>query len=172
MTSSSILGIFGAIVVVVVLFIVLRPRGHGISKAPDLNDHAERAQAWLATQGYVVVRGRQEAEWIGYHDKDEFRKLLSVDYIVRKGADYYAVKLTHTAGTEVSGLKLREEWYPLWNAFGVKGIIHLDVLENQSHTIDFEVKTPYYVRLRRLSLRSGLMATGALVMFAWMHRIG
>lgn len=171
MTPSSLFGLLGAIIVIALIGAALRPRRTVVPKAPPLNHHAELAEAWLASQGYIVVRDRQEAEWIAYHDKDEFRKRLSVDYIVRQGASYYAVKLTQTSDIEVSGLRLREEWYPLWNAFGVKGIIQLDVYANQAHTIDFEIKQPRYVMLRRWSAKSSWLAAGAFMMFAWMHRI-
>lgn len=169
MTFSSAFGAIGAAFVLGALVVLLRPHLERKATSPPLSDHLKRAEDWLQANGYHVVRGRQEAEWIGYHDNDEFRKLLAVDFIARKGADYYAVKVTQMAEVEVSGLRLREEWFPVWNAFSVKGILHLDVMEGRAHTIDFDLKVPRYVGVRRLGHRTGWVLAGALAMFAWLH---
>ena len=170
MTFANWLGIMGAAALLVFVWIALFPPGEKKGESAKLSDHMDRAKAWLADNGYHIVRGRQVAQWVGYYDKDEYRKLLSIDFIVRKGADYFAVKVTRDQDQEISGLKLREEWFPLCDAFGVKGILHLDVSSGEPHTIDFEVVPPRYVRIRQLGYKSGWMLTGAIAMFALLHR--
>ncbi|MCL6444726.1 MAG: hypothetical protein K6T83_14945 [Alicyclobacillus sp.] len=133
----------------------------------------QAARAWLEANGYHVVRTRQRSEWVGYYDKREFRKSVIVDFIVRQGAKYYAVKVVHSRDNReenMSGLKLRDQWYPIVVAFRVHGVLHLDLDGEQVHLVDFELKAPAFVRWQVIFNRSMWLLTGVLITFAWLHR--
>ncbi|MCL6594107.1 MAG: hypothetical protein K6T31_09040, partial [Alicyclobacillus sp.] len=98
-----------------------------------------------------------------------FVRPLVADFIVRQGARYYAVRLARPRDPLVSGVKLRDEWYPLYVALGVHGILHVDVEEEQVQVVDFEVRQPSYLAWRRMVNRSLWFLGGALAALAWLH---
>jgi hypothetical protein len=127
------------------------------------------ARDWLEENGYQIVRVRERGEWIGYYGDKSFKKSLIADFVVRKGPKYYAVKLLQSRDQGVNGVKMRDQWFPLYVAFGVHGILHIDVDEERVQVIDFEWKSPQYVRWKTVVNRSLWFLLGVLVAMAWLH---
>lgn len=127
------------------------------------------ARDWLEENGYHIIRVRERGEWIGYYGERAFKKTLIADFIVRQGAKHYAVKLVGSRDQGVNGVKLRDQWFPLFAAFRVDSILHIDVDKEKIQVIDFDLKQPSYV-LWRTALNRGLwFAAGAIVALAWFH---
>jgi hypothetical protein len=127
------------------------------------------AREWLEANGYRVLRVRERGEWIGYYGDKEFKRSLIADFIVRKGAKYYAVKLVQSRERGVNGAKLRDLWFPLYTAFQVQGILHVDVDQERVQVIDFEIKYPSYVLWRTVVNRSLWFLAGAVLALVWFH---
>lgn len=130
----------------------------------------KEAQDWLDGNGYRVVRARVRGEWIGYYDQRAFRKPLIADFVVRKGARYYAVKVMNARDQGVSGQRLRDQWYPLAVGLNVHGILHLDMERESVHVVDFDVRAPAHVMWRRVLNRSLWLLAGVVVALAWLNR--
>ncbi|MBX5436295.1 MAG: hypothetical protein IRZ33_03660 [Alicyclobacillaceae bacterium] len=156
----------GLLVLVVVRSLLVRT---GAERVP-LHGRFHAAREWLEGNGYQVVRVRERAEWLGYYDDREFRKPLVADFIVRKGSRYYAVKLVSPRDPGVSGARLRDQWYPLWTAFDVSGILHIDLDSEQVHIIDFELKRPRYLHWRTVLNRGLWLISGVVITYAWLYR--
>lgn len=127
------------------------------------------ARDWLEANGYRIIRVRERGEWVGYYGDKAFKKSLIADFVVRKGAKSYAVKLVQSRDQGVNGVKLRDLWFPLYTAFHVQGILHLDVDQERVHVIDFEIKRPSYVLWRTVFNRMLWFLAGAVVALAWFH---
>jgi len=127
------------------------------------------ASEWLEENGYHIIRVRQRGEWIGYYGERAYKKSLIADFIVRQGARYYAVKLVSSRDRGVTGVKLRDQWFPVYVAFGVEGILHVDVESEKVHVVDFDVKSPRYVVWRKAVNRGLWFLSGAIVTLAWLH---
>jgi hypothetical protein len=142
-------------------------------RSPDeqtpLRGRLSAAREWLEANGYQVVQVRARSEWIGYYDAREFRKQLIADFIVRQGAKYYAVKVASGRETGINGAKLRDQWYPLYTAFQVHGILHIDLDREQAHMVDFDLKPPRYVIWRKAVNRGLWLLSGVVIAFAWLH---
>lgn len=136
---------------------------------PPLRGKMSTAREWLEENGYQVVRIRERCQWSGYYDEREFSKQLIADFVVRQGAKLYAVKVMNARDQAINGLKLRDQWYPLYIAYGVHGVLHMDVDAERVHMVDFSVKSPPYVRWRRVVNRSVWLLSGAVLALAWIH---
>jgi hypothetical protein len=159
------------IVGILLVWLVLRSmfRQWRQTDSVPLRGKYKAAREWLEENGYQITRVRQRVEWIGYYDQRSFSKQLIADFIVRQGARYYAVKVVNARETGVNGQKLRDQWYPLYIAYGVHGVLHIDVDHEQVHVVDFSVKTPSYVLWRRILNRSLWLLSGIVIAFAWIH---
>lgn len=161
---------FGAIFVgVVFLYIVIRSitQHYRSSEATPLRGKHRAAQEWLEENGYKVIRVRERGSWEGYYDRRAFEKQLIADFVVRQGGKYYAVKVMNSRDKQVSGQKLRDQWFPLFVAFGVDGVLHIDVDSEQVHTVDFSLRTPSYARWRRLTNRGLWLLSGIFIALAF-----
>jgi|GEM_PF-4058794 len=127
------------------------------------------ARQWLEDNDYQIVRVRERSEWIGYYDSREFRKQYIADFIVKQGGKFYVVKIHSSRDTGLSGQKLRDHWYPLYMAFQVDGVLHLDVEREQVHVVDFELRSPPFLLWRRVINRSLWFLAGMIVALAWFH---
>jgi hypothetical protein len=134
-----------------------------------LRGKMNKAREWLEENGYQVIRIRERCEWTGYYDEREFSKTLTADFIVRRAARLYAVKVVNARDHGINGLKLRDQWYPLYIAYGVHGILHVDVDTDRVHVVDFALKSPPYVHWRRVANRGTWLLSGALLALAWFH---
>lgn len=125
------------------------------------------AKEWLEENQYQVMRVRVRSEWIGFYDSREFRKQYIADFIVRKGGKYYAVKVLSTREGTLNGLKMRDLWYPLQQAFAVDGVLHLDLDHDKAHVVDFQLKSPSYVWIRKTIHRMLWLLAGMLLALMW-----
>ncbi len=142
------------------------------SKRPTevpLRGKLSAARNWLDDNGYQIVRVRDRVEFAAFYGDKEYKKSFIADFVVRKGAKYYAVKLASARDTGVSGAKLREQWFPVYVVFGVQGILRIDVDEERVQVIDFSWKTPGHLRRRAMMQRLGWFLLGVLVAMAWLH---
>jgi hypothetical protein len=135
----------------------------------QLRGKMSSAREWLEANGYQIIRIRERCEWNGYYDEREFSKPLIADFVVRQGARLYAVKVLNARDQGINGAKLRDQWYPLYVAYGVHGVLHVDVDTERVHVVDFAVKSPPYVRWRRAANRSIWLLSGAVLALAWFH---
>ncbi|RIV22994.1 hypothetical protein D2Q93_08500 [Alicyclobacillaceae bacterium I2511] len=124
---------------------------------------------WLDGNGYQVLRVRERAEWAGYYDDRQFQKTLIADFIVRQGTHSYVVKIASERDKGINGVKLRDQWYPLVIAFGVHGVLHIDVDGERVHVIDFELKQPGYARRKRWIQHGTWLVMGILLAFVLSH---
>lgn len=160
--------VIGGLFVLLILRSMLRQWRQGDSKVP-LRGRLHAAREWMQENGYHVVRVRQRSEWVGYYDSREFRKQYIADFIARKGAKYYAVKVLSSREKGLNGLKMRDQWFPLYMGFRVDGILHLDVDNERVHEVDFELKSPAFVIWRKIINRSLWFLAGMIVALAWFH---
>ncbi|MCL6633630.1 MAG: hypothetical protein K6T63_13490 [Alicyclobacillus herbarius] len=138
-------------------------------QAVPLKGKLSTAKEWLEENGYQVVRVKPRAEWIGYYDAREFRKTLTADFIVRKGPHSYLVKVVNARDTGISGTRLRDQWYPLYVAFQVDGILHVDLDQEQAHKVDFDLNAPRYTTTRKVVNRCLWLLSGILIGLIWSH---
>ncbi|MCL6453210.1 MAG: hypothetical protein K6T78_06210 [Alicyclobacillus sp.] len=141
----------------------------GGGKETPIRGKLRAASEWLEENDYRILRVRQRAEWTGYYDARAFRKQLIADFIVRKGARTYAVKVMNAREQEVSGQRMRDQWQPLVEAFHVNGVLHIDLDREQVHEIDFSIQSPRYVVWQKLANRALWMLLGALAALLWLH---
>ncbi len=127
------------------------------------------AKAWLEENNYQIIRVRERSEWVGFYDAREFRKQYIADFIVRRGGKYYAVKVLNAREGSLNGLKMRDLWYPLQQGFAVDGILHLDLDHDKAHTVDFELKSPSYVWIRKMVHRLLWLLAGMLLALVLFH---
>ncbi len=139
------------------------------SQQVPLKGKFKAAREWLESNGYQVLRVRERAEWAGYYDGRKFQKTFIADFIVRQGTHSYVVKIVNEREKGINGVKLRDQWYPLVVAFGVNGILHIDVDAEQVHVIDFELKQPGYARRKRWVQHGVWMVVGILMGFVLSH---
>lgn len=129
-----------------------------------------QCQSWLIENGYDIVQVNDLAEWTAYIDSDTHRVEFLVDFIVRKYGKYYAVKVRHHGDPELTEAELRREWYPLTSIFGVSGAIYIDVEYERVQYIEFEIRSPRRVLVRRVVNRSLWFTAGLVVAVALMHQ--
>lgn len=127
------------------------------------------AHEWLEANGYQILRVRERGEWTGYYGARQFQKHLIADFIVRQGGKTYVVKLANARENGVNGAKLRDTWFPMYVVFGVKGILHVDVENEQAQLVDFDVKSPAYVVWSKIINRSLWLLSGMLIALVWLH---
>jgi hypothetical protein len=163
--------VFALVIAALLVYIVMKSmfRQWGGEKQTPLRGKFRAAMDWLEENGYQVLRVRERAIWTGYYDSRQFERQLIADFIVRKGAKTYVVKLTSTRDKGVNGLKLRGDWQPLVTAFNVNGALQVDVENEQVHSIDFTLKSPSYVLWRRVLNRSLWFCAGVLAAVVWLH---
>lgn len=138
--------------------------------APKLSGRYQAARQWLEGNGYEVLKEKCESEWTAYYDDRVYRVPLAADFIVRKGAHTYAVN-AGSGDSEMTVERLQSEGYPVCAAFGVDGLLVIDVEREAVHTADFELKHPSGFWVRRAMNRSLWLLSGVLIAFAWMHRV-
>lgn len=160
--------VIGVVFVLGLLQSMFRQWRGGDVKVP-LKGRLHAAREWLEANGYQIVRVRERSEWVGYYDSREFRKQYIADFIVKQGGKLYAVKIQSSRDTGLSGQKLRDNWYPLFMAFRVNGVLHLDLDKDQVHVADFDLKTPPFIVWRRVINRSLWFLAGMIVALAWFH---
>lgn len=141
---------------------------HNMSETP-LKGKQNEAKEWLEENNYQILRIRERSEWIGFYGAREFRKQYISDFIVRKSGKYYAVKVLSTREGSLNGLKLRDMWYPLQQAFAVDGVLHLDLDHDKAHVVDFQLKSPSYVWVRKATHRLLWLLAGMLLALVWFH---
>lgn len=127
------------------------------------------AERWLQANGYEVVRRKQTASWFGYLDSHEYQEPLKADYIVHKDGKSYVVEVGAFDAELFSGKQIRSSWYPICSAFGVEGILFVDVNHETVHTVGFEVVSPSYVRWKRVLNRGLWLMSGVVMTFIWLH---
>lgn len=156
---------------VALVFVVLRSMFSqwGGGKEVPIRGKLRAASEWLEENGYQIVKVRQRAEWTGYYDAREFRKQLIADFVVRKGARTYVVKVLNARDQSVNGQRFRDQWQPLIEAFQVHGVLHIDVDKEQVHEVDYSIRSPKYVAGRKVINRALWMVSGALVALVWLH---
>ncbi|MDQ0188372.1 hypothetical protein JI721_15635 [Alicyclobacillus cycloheptanicus] len=142
-------------------------RGRGAGT--PLRGKFKAAQEWLEANGYHILRVRDRGEWTGYYGTRAFHKHLIADFIVRQGGKTYVVKLASAREKGMNGAKLRDTWYPMYVVFGVKGILHVDVENEQVQVVDFEVKPPPHVVWSKVINRALWLLSGMLIALVWMH---
>ncbi|MCF8563606.1 hypothetical protein LLE49_02490 [Alicyclobacillus tolerans] len=157
----------GAALVLVVLRSLFSHWTHPEAGVP-LQGKLHAARAWLEGNGYQVVRVRPHAQWSAFYDTQEFQKALSPDFIVRKGAKSFAVLVMQYDEKPVQD-QIGENWYPLIHAFGVDGVLHIDVDRERVHSVDFEVKAPSYMMWKAVFNRVMWVLAGVLMALAWLH---
>ncbi|QQE76964.1 hypothetical protein [Alicyclobacillus sp. SO9] len=160
--------LIGAAFVLLVLKSMFGQWRQSDNKTP-LRGRFSTAKEWLEENGYKILKIRQRSEWVGYYDSREFRKQYIADFVVKKGAKSYAVKLQSARDKGLSGQKVRDMWYPLFTAFQVDGILHLDVDNDKVHLIDFQLKSPGFVRWRTFVNRSLWFLSGMIAALALFH---
>ncbi|MCL6626080.1 hypothetical protein [Alicyclobacillus shizuokensis] len=166
--QAAIAIVIGAAFVLLVLRSMLS-QWRSSEQTTPLRGKLSAAKQWLEDNGYQITHVKARCEWVGYYDSREFRKTLTADFIVRKGARSFAVKVVNARESGMSGTRMREQWYPLYAAFQVDGILHLDVDQEHAHTVDFEVKAPRYVVTRKVINRCLWLLSGVLLGLIWSH---
>lgn len=163
--------VFALLVAAALIWIVVKSmfKQWGGDKQVPLRGKFRAAMDWLEENGYEIVRVRQRATWTGYYDNRQFERQLIADFIVRKGARTYVVKLSNTRDKGMNGIKMRGEWQPLVAAFHVSGALQIDVDNEQVHSIDFTTKSPPYVVWRKILNRALWFVSGALAAIIWLH---
>lgn len=163
--------VFALVIAALLVYVVMKSmfRQWGGEKQTPLRGKFRTAMDWLEENGYQVLRVRQRVKWTGYYDSRQFEHQLIADFIVRKGAKTYVVKLANTRDKGVNGLMLRGDWHPLVTAFNVSGALQVDVENEQVHSIDFTLKSPSYVLWRRVLNRLLWFGTGVLAAVVWLH---
>jgi len=159
--------LIGAALVIMVLRSMFSQWGGG--KEVPVRGKLRAASDWLEENGYQIIKIQQRADWTGYYDAREFHKQLIADFIVRKAARTYVVKVLNARDQGVNGQRLREQWQPLIQAFHVHAVLHLDVDKERVHEIDFSIQSPKYVVGRKILNRVLWMIGGALVALVWLH---
>ncbi len=163
--------VFALLIAVAFVWLVIKSmfRQWGKEKQTPLRGKFRAAMDWLEENGYQIIRVRQRATWTGYYDRRQFERQLIADFIVRKGARTYVVKVTNARDKGVNGVKLRGEWHPLVEAFHVHGALQIDVENEQIHSIDFTMKSPSYVKWRKVLNRTLWFCAGAFTAVMWLH---
>lgn len=139
----------------------------GGNKDTPIRGRLKAASEWLEENGYQIQRVRQKAEWAGYYDAREYKKQMIADFIVRKGARTYVVKVMSARDQGMNGHKLRADYVPLIEAFGVQGVLQIDMEKEDVHEIDSSLKSPSFVLWRRVLNRALWMLGGALLALMW-----
>lgn len=139
------------------------------SELSPLEGWYKSTEKWLEGNGYQVLRRKQRAKWRGYLDTQEYEHALTADFIVRKDGKTYAVEVGAWNNELLSEDQLKSNWYPIYSAFGVEGILFVDVDHEAVHTVDFEVTSPSYVVWKRVFNRGLWLVSGVIVTFAWLH---
>ncbi|MCL6517787.1 hypothetical protein [Alicyclobacillus sp.] len=129
----------------------------------------QAARRWLEDNGYIIVAVRPEAEWHAYHGAQHVQRTLFADFLVRQGARYFAVVLARNLTDGALESRLAADWYLITQAFGVEGLLHVDVENELVHEVDFELTHPPSYRWRQLLNRSLWFLGGVLFAFALFH---
>ncbi|MCL6599844.1 MAG: hypothetical protein K6T81_14075 [Alicyclobacillus macrosporangiidus] len=161
--------LFCALFALAVFRSLLNRMGQG-SQVP-LEGHYQAARRWLEDNGYTIVAVHPQCEWHGYYGNEHYQWPLTADFIVRQGARYFAVILARERSETVTETELRAEWYPVSVAFGVHGLLHMDVDGEQVHQVDFELTHPPSLRWRRIVNRSLWFLGGMLAALALFHGV-
>lgn len=163
--------VFALVIAALLVWLVMKSmfKQWGKDKQTPLRGKFRTAMEWLEENGYQILRIRQRATWTGYYDNRQFERQLIADFIVRKGARTYVVKLANTRDKGMNGIKLRGEWQPLVAAFHVHGALQIDIDNELVHNIDFTTKSPGYVTWRKALNRLLWFLTGALTAIVWLH---
>lgn len=141
----------------------------GASRETPVRGRQRAALEWLEENGYQIVRVRQRAQWTGYFDSREFRKQLIADFIVRKGARNYVVKVKSSRDRGLNGQKFREQWQPLIEGFHVHGALQIDLDKDEVHEVDYSIQSPRYIIWQKVLNRVLWMLAGALIALMWLH---
>jgi hypothetical protein len=134
-----------------------------------LHGRPAAARDWLEKNGYHIVRTAERAVWYGYVDTREYVREWTVDFIVRKNARDYAVKLFDARRDSLSEDRLRSEWFPLFEACGVQGLILIDPDGEVVRHMEFVVRPPARVFWKRIGQRALWLAAGVVMALAWFH---
>jgi len=170
MQWSDILMILACVVFIGVILRSMFSQWRGVDSGVALKGKYHAAREWLEGNGYRIIRIREQAEWVGYYNEKAYRKQLVADFIVRQGPKTYAVKILSARDEQVNAQRMRDFWYLFFTAFGVNGVLHIDVNEERASLIDFDVQSPRYLLWKRITNRSLWFLAGMVFTFILIHK--
>lgn len=129
-----------------------------------------KAKEWLEKNGYEITRVKECAEWTLYLDTQSIREKLMVDFIVRKHGKYYAVIVQDKINYVSLPSDAQLNWYSIFTLYSVSGILQLDLHEETIHSIDFDLRQPKLVTIRKIFNRFTWFFAGIACAFMWIHK--
>ena len=135
-----------------------------------LNGHLQMTQDWLSDSGYDIVHTSGTAGFSAYWDREVLQKKLVADFIVRRFGKYYAVIVRGEEESEFDKDQIFRSWYPIYSAFGVHGILEVNIHTEHIREIDFDISPPRFVFLRRVIHRMIWFASGIVCAIMVMYR--
>src|SRR5579875_909764 len=126
------------------------------------------ARKWLEENGYDILRIEGKAEYVGWVDDSQWSYSMSADFIARKNGREYAVFVTLE---KVPETEVNEKYFPLTVILGVHGELFVDVLHERIQRAEFSIAKPRGQLMRQWLHNLAWLSGGALVVFAWLHRM-
>lgn len=128
------------------------------------------AGEWLCENGFDIVHRSRSAQFAVYWDKEVLQEKLVAHFIVRKAGKFYAVIVRNQEESSFNKEQVYSQWFPIFNAFAVHGVLELNIHTEHIRFINFEIASPRFVYWRRVMQRSIWFLSGVMCAIMVMYK--